>query len=506
MAIQQTQLSAILESLHRDARPVAIDGYARERGFHIYGELRLTLKLTSADDVTDAQRYLDILQTYATVADSCARSFGASLLEVQGERIHLWSPSDMPSADAIQRVVAFSLALSATVYDKVAAIAGKEFKGFAMASDHGDTIFVRHGVGATASVISLSPAANAPAKRLGTGQDGSVKTPAQHLAFPTEKLRVAGLPAGKNDWELIPLTNVPQFLDKNAADRLTNAFKAAAGEQLLSESRRERPRVVLGDASYFQRDVTIRGPLKATAFYLRADLDGFTKEVAAAFSQGGNAVGNLIEKFTRILAYGDQFAARPDRKTILLPWAGDCANIVLFPKTGESFSAAKSYVPAMLPAEWHDQRATVNANRVAWSSIFGDARWAVGCAGGDVEDGIAPAMLIAPIQTSKRDFLIASGWAPGKSQDAIEAENVGADATVIPTEDYQTLDSQYQSVFKELDTRFWVAKSLTKSQLASLAIASSRQDKKQYIAAAGIHIPPAKHFWYEQSPEKHNRG
>jgi len=495
--IREVQLRQLVESASRDAQPLAIGDIqcTKERGFHIYGELRLSLKMTAAEDTRDAQRYLSILQDYATIADACAREIQAELLEVQGERIHLLMPSATPDRAAVDKLIAFSISFAHLVYTKIAAKAGKEFQGFALAADHGDTLILLSGNGGSRSIISLGHAANAPAKRLGVEQDGTVKTPAGHLAVRSEILRAVRYPVDVRDWTNINLREVAKLFEQLTDNRLTETLSRAADAGLLLESQRGTRQVTFVESTYFaEGDFTTGQALKLSAFCMRADLDGFTKEVQEAFNAGNFAA--LVQKFASILEFAKQFAAVADRKIIQLPWAGDCANLIVLPKSaGESYEAAQMYVPAQLPAEWHSQVSGTDSAKRAWAHILGRTRWAAACAGGEMDAGSAPVILLATIHTSKRDFMVAGGWAVGRSNDALEAEGVRGDDTVIPDEDYQALDSQLKDLFAELDSRFWISHGLTKQKVRDATVKASTQQTGPYVPTAARHTPSPKPHW-----------
>lgn len=495
--IKQLGLRQLVESASRDARPAIGDVYcSRERGFHVYGELRLSLKMTAAEDTRDAQRYLSILQDYATIADACARETQAELLEVQGERIHLLMPCAGADRSAVDRLIGFSISFAQLVYAKISAKAGKEFQGFALAADHGDALILLSGNGSNGSIISLGPAANAPAKRLGTEQDGSVKTPARHLALRSDILRAVQYPADAGEWTNVDLGQVAKVFERLVDNRLTETLSRAATASLLLESQRGSREVNFVQSAYFmERDFATGQALKLSAFCMRADLDGFTKEVQEAFDSGNIAA--LVQKFASILEFAKQFSAAPDRKIIQLPWAGDCANLIVLPKyAGESYEAAQMYVPAQLPAAWHSQVSGSDSAKKPWTQTLGKTRWAVGCAGGEVVDGSSPVILLATVHTGKRDFMVAAGWAVGRSSDAIGAEDVRGTDTVVPNEDYQALDSQLQDLFEKLDSRFRISRGLTKDKVRDATVRASAQQVGPYVVPADRRTPPAKPHWW----------
>lgn len=58
--------------------------YVEEIGYHLYGELRLGLRIKAADDLRSAHLYLGVLELYTLAAEAAAEIEGARLFEVQG--------------------------------------------------------------------------------------------------------------------------------------------------------------------------------------------------------------------------------------------------------------------------------------------------------------------------------------------------------------------------------------------------------------------------------------
>src|ERR1017187_4204614 len=102
---QQVNFRTLVDAVNRNsvfwsaAPTLATQPFAVETGFHVYGELNLTLKLTAATDTKDAARLLRVLTEYVAIAETCAALVGAELLEVQGERIHLLLPFPQVTRD-----------------------------------------------------------------------------------------------------------------------------------------------------------------------------------------------------------------------------------------------------------------------------------------------------------------------------------------------------------------------------------------------------------------------
>ena len=63
-------------------------------------------------------------------------------------------------------------------------------------------------------------------------------------------------------------------------------------------------------------------------------------------------IKGLIQDFSRVIKYGDDFINQAGRPVIRIPWAGDCANMVILPKSNENIKDAKCYYPARGAHDW----------------------------------------------------------------------------------------------------------------------------------------------------------
>jgi hypothetical protein len=423
-------------------------------GFHSYGDLSLHLRLAAAQDVRNADKYLDILEEYAQIAEACCLQAGVRLLEVQGERLHFFQLAPVVDDTSVKQLLQFSVALTQTIYDRLRVKAGTDWNGFAMAADHGRAIVIATGRDGDDSVVSLGDPANRPAKRL-------ARTPAVksgHLALRTvltakSPLLIAG-GAYRHDaiWVEIPVNEPPHYLENIVNFALKNQMLVTASAIANSRTERtRRPTVKSITANDVAEHATIDDPIEVQALCVRADLDGFSQQVQEAFAAGTEqAIRALIERFLVIMEYPDEFQKRVNRKVISLPWAGDCATLILLLGVGESWETLKKTVPATAAMLWHDSDGTLDGRMREIRNAMAGTRWSVGVAGGDTEEGASGKMLVANIQTTSRKFRVASGWNVRRSLDAQQAENVAADDTVVPVTDYNGLNSDYQLAFKDL--------------------------------------------------------
>jgi len=235
----------------------------------------------------------------------------------------------------------------------------------------------------------------------------------------------------------------------------------------------------------------VEQPLEVQVVCLRADLDGFSAAVQTAFTEGEPAVRALVDRFHAIMRHVEQYCASIKRKVISLPWAGDCSSHLFFPLMGESYETARQYLPATAAAEWHDQIS---------EQVFGKVTWSVGVAGGDDDEGSNGFVLVAPINTGRRDLLVAAGWGVRRSLDAQEADGVRGRDSVVPVQDYDALDSVWQAPFSKLDSRFWISSGLSVSKVQNAAIQSGKQTVEIYVPQVIRPVPSPKPHWdYERA-------
>jgi hypothetical protein len=445
-------LANIRERGPREFSRVDAGRFAFSRGFHVYGDLRINLTLSAAEEDSNARRFLQIIDNYSAVADECARNVGADVLELQGERIHALIPGETLSEEIFRRLFAFAIALTNAVYDKIAPAAGEHWGGFSMAADFGPAVLVASECGG-GSVVSLGNAANTPAKRLG-------RTPvveAGHLALRRHAHEAIDHTAGNAEWVEINVLEPAEKISR-FSNRSLNRQLAASAAAMLERPIPYRSIIVakaahVGDPSRF----SVTEPFRVQGHCLRADLDGFTHQVEAAFKSGPEAVKRLVKRFHQIMGYAREYARSLNRPFIEMPWAGDCATIILMPRDTETYYDTSRYFPVAAAVRWHDQEAAENVDRIVWGKLLESAKWAVGVAGGNEEEGSNGVMLVANVQSSRRAFRVAVGWAPRRSNDGYQAAGVRAGDTVLHNVDYENIDEDYKKAFRELDSRFRVA-------------------------------------------------
>lgn len=457
-------------------------GYAWTQGIHLYSELRPVEGLQMAESEEEAQSFLQVIEDYTHAGVQAAALFDLELLEVQGTVLHFHLEGGL-DRDAFKKAMAFSYIFTRVLYETLADEMDDEWHGFAICMDHGPAIIVRRGHTSNSSAVSLSEAANKPAKRLLYG-----RTEAGHAEYPK-----AWEGKQSDGWSAVNLRDrekAPLFDERQTAPLETKL------RQLVNDYRQKRRALpLMAGVPFIQASAmvdagsfTVDNPLRVQALCMRADLDGFSKQVRAAFQQGEEAVEAIAKGFVKIMEFGD-FFEKQHPGCIRLPWAGDCATF-LFPVGADSHSfRGKNWIE--LVEQWQSFASGTDEGRLnRWGKIFANVAWAVGMTYADTGN-----CLVAPIQTLERRFLTAAG-APLSV--ALAGQNLcRANETVIHSCDHQALYAPVRKLFDKLEgTEFWRGHKLTMDKVAQAVIDAGRSENVQTFAekAATISVPTPKPY------------
>jgi hypothetical protein len=454
MSSQYPTLLLANELLNRAQRPsdlrefsaanaIAGPHYAEASGWHVYTHLAWPVRISAAETDKDAKAYLGHLQTYATLAERAASSSGLRILEVQGKRLHLFLETSRPLQGDLEQIVIFSRVLQRLIDQYIRPQVDSSRLAFTVATDHGAAILVLSVLeDQSESLVSLGHAANTPAKRLNRG------VTAGHLAFDKNVFNPQRTTAS---WEEIGL-EVAENAQLKSQTELALANSKSNLDDTLIENRAAQMRTFA--ASFLPRPQQgVQDPLVYQGFMLRADLDGFSARVKKAMEGSPQDKLRLVMEFTEIMQFPSEFKDRLSGKAQVLPfpWAGDCANLLLVP---DDYDFARTFLPNLAATEWHDQRNGTNRQRQPWSMYLAQNRWVVGVAGGDNGDSDHGRVLVGRVFANHRSYLVGGGWGWGRSDDAVQAEGVTAEETVITLEDYRGLGAHHQSAYRPLNSLF----------------------------------------------------
>lgn len=434
-------------------------GFYPTNGFHIYCELRPTTKLEVAESDAKALKYLQVIEEYVNHGVRAAAPFGVALLELQGNVLHFYKEGEATVQTAME-AIQFAYLFTTTLYEELKPELGDEWDGFASCMMHGRSIIVRHGSFSSASAVSLGPAANEPAKQLLYG-----KTPAGCLDVPGDWAKQLDLKQAGN-WATINL------LDRERApllNRVESQQRRREFQALIREYRADTKRKTVQQVSLLENrqlfapsGFTVTGPHRVQAFCLRPDLDGFSAVVKAAFGQGEKAVEQVALGFREILEFGE-YMERSTPGSIRLPWAGDCATLLIPPTPDSSLTSFPRWIEVAL--KWQSFAAgTPEALSRNWANIFKNVRWAIGAC-----HGVAGMNVVAPIQAHGRSFLVGAGWPAATS---LDAQNYGKGGDIVTHNlDHARLDGPTRKQFvKVANTDFWKTTDLNREKLTKAAI------------------------------------
>ena len=410
-------------------------------GFHIYTLLSLTNDLSNPQDNKSAEALFEVVQRYADLVAGCLSITEGKILEVQGERLHIFVPGEL-NCQTAEDVATLCAALTNVVYDQKYRLGNTHFNGFKICLDYGRAIILKTGVAVSYSLISLGPCANDPAKHLSD-------VAAEHTAF---SIAIAELLFDDVDrrksWHEINLHDRKAFPSAFEPRRFNSIISSASSIDPVYQAGRFS---VDANASFIPGNNRLPRAVFVQGLFLRADLDGFTSRVKRAFDDDN--IEGLIQDFSRVIKYGDDFINQAGRPVIRIPWAGDCANMVILPKSNENIKDAKCYYPARGAHDWlsrYDENL---------EEPYQDAAWRVSiCAGNDSTGKCR--ILIAPIEADGHKFLFAAGWGVGRSLDAQEQEGAGADVSLTSKEDYDDLEVNCKAWYTMLNSNFALSTTL----------------------------------------------
>lgn len=435
-----TKTATLLEAYNARTLSEGDIPFADTQGVHIYADLKLEMSLAAAEDEESAYRNLQILQVYATAAESAAVPAEIGILEVQGQRLHL-----LKEAKSNGSVDLESLYDACRIFHRIATreikrLVGQTEFSIRMAADYGRAFLLKSsGLDESESIVSLGVPANRPAKKLARDV-GNSGVPAGHLAFNIASLTD---PEADAEWEMIDLREDP--------------FQALAAQQqyLLEAANDVFENRAPGVMTKLARDFSpnphnpVHQPLRRQGFMMRTDLDGFTARVKTAMNGTDQDAFDLVKDFHVIMQYPAAFKETLPSgiKVILFPWAGDCSNMLL---ECDDYDLERTYLPNTAAINWHDQgRGAGLDGKTNWRKLLGETKWLVALAGGESSGADHGYILTGNVEAAGRTFHVGAGWGWRRSLDAEQSKGTKAEETVIQKEDFDGLDPNLQKPYRD---------------------------------------------------------
>ena len=353
---------------------------------HIYLQLSINLDLEGATSVTEASKAHSYIRKAADAAYLTAKHFGGEVLEIHGRTLHLgleYGTENEGYAKIFQAAGLLHVLLKA-------AYSGGGPSGWRISADQGPTITVTSpGIHNDTSQVSLSPAANFPAKQL-----GKKMVPLGNL----------GLRIG-NIWKTEDLEDLSKTYGSE-----TVARNSLFGQQsLVEEVMVKRARAVdftqteLSASAAPLGDPNEAKPHSSFGFVLSFDLDGFTKRVAKAASGPLEEQRQLAYDFYLIMQESAKFASDHPEWFIQFPFAGDNAIFAVTAEGLEDYKALKRTKVVSIALEWEEKM----GGRARYAGYGG---WGQSCSGGGTPHGNSKGNLhVAGILLEGRRYLVGIG-------------------------------------------------------------------------------------------------
>lgn len=309
---------------------------------HLYLELRLNLdELEGAESSRKAQQAHEYIRKAAEVCHVVAGQLNGQVLEIHGRTIHI-GLEYLSSAEIGERMKEAS-GLIHILLGRAYGSGGPD--GWRIAGDHAATLTVTsEGIHQDTSLVSLSPAANFPAKQLARKKVprwcAGLNLDQKWAVYSLDELAETCKSRKRVD-EIFPgQRNLVQLVE--AANAQTINFSSSKAIRQISAQA-----APLGNPG--ANDL-----YSCYGFVLSMDLDGFTKRVAQAAIGSMDDKRKLAEDFLDIMRCAAAFAERPPDTFIQFPFAGDNAIFAVTADSLDDDKTRKKVTPVKTALEWEE--------------------------------------------------------------------------------------------------------------------------------------------------------
>lgn len=418
-------------------RDLAIKGresYLPDQLSHVYVKLEFDDEHERAKTADLARGFLASVARASDAAQQTATRYGGMLLEVQGSTIHVALP--MGKGQWYSYAGDLHSALRVIFHD-----GQKRVKGWRMVSDGGRTMVVAAaGVHGDHSFVSIGNSANRPAKHLYR----QLELPEEDRAL--KRHHIGWYDSGNQRWQHRRLDEVPS--------QSTEAVKSISESVRRGDPRLDFFRAIQAGSPASARAMPLASPGAPGSprpdrphtyfgWVIRADLDGFTRQVEACF-ECPEELAKLAAEFRDIMQFAAKFVANHAEAMIQLPWAGDNFTAAVLFASKEEYESA---LPARLVEASLDFEKEMEYERSKNPERqLGD--WAHGVAGGTVHGNTGGNVYLAGIEFGERRFLVGAGEGIGRSAEAISDIGPGPVQMALYRADWESLDRSYREQFK----------------------------------------------------------
>lgn len=403
---------------------------AEVTGIHLYLRLELAVSYTTTSNNDERKQLIRLQGKLIQGFHEILAEFDGVVLEAQGEMVHGFIPSENEdtrgAAEAMRRMMVF-------VGEVIQPRAGSDYRKCTGSFCYGDTIFVSApGSHQDLSIVSLSNAANAPAKILYLKAD----------QLSEKQVVEVDLDGGLTPLRLLEEQRV---LEMKSEVKAMSALLPEIEEGLITTANQASPLVGppdMGDQSQPQPSAnpTIEDPRPAFAVCVRADIEGFTQMVADGFSGSPDQRRELAALFFDVMTCCRDFCHQLELEVVQMPWAGDSFNLLLVSKDIPGYQALREEDIVRITSSFEDHL----------KAHFPDLIWSFACAGGTVDQRQICNTLISRIQlpsdSDLQSHMITVGLPIQRALEGQIKGGVDGSEGALWREDVQALSGRYQKI------------------------------------------------------------
>lgn len=434
---------------------------------HLYLELSLKMDLEGAESRENAKTAHQYIRKAADACHLAAKHFGGEVLEIHGRTLHIGI--EYAGALEVEAKIKGAAGLIHALLKKAYGSGGPV--GWKIAADHGPTITVTtEGIHNDTSLVSLSPAANNPAKML-----GRKAVPHMHLGSNIH-----------GNWSTEPL----DLLEEEYGNRIVAESSRYSSVSLSERVMLKQAKAVsfsslsaINEVSAMAAPVgspSAEDPYSCFGFVVSMDLDGFTSRVAAAATGSLEQQAQLAREFLEIMRKSVAFAAKHPSGFVQFPFAGDNAIFALVAENREDFIALKRLLPIEVATQWEEEMGD-DARRAGFGG------WGQAASGGGVPHGNSRGNLhVAGIVLEGRRFLVGVGPGMRYARQAFVHVEPSPVELAISKVDVSGLLPRLQNRFQECRTQQGETSSYyKKGKLADLEreVRVNRVEQEQWVRA-----------------------
>lgn len=379
---------------------------------YVYLELKRSLLLTSISD--ERQKGLQIIEAFVDGIEKLAKSKKGEILEVQDKIVHIFFPAN---EENYLQTLDFVKILDYVLETKVRRLAGDNFIKLVYSASYGRTLFIKsESAQGDCSIISLSPAANVPAKCLWANIDAFTDSTFLYCNSELSKIE-------KQE-------DLKSIVFKEDFENLKESI-------LCNRKMTVMAKVPDADAPEYIQP-TIKDPEIVYAGCIRADMDGFTKRVKESFSGVSRETPeSLANEFYKITLFAKEFCSsyRQDGFQIVqMNWAGDCFTALLTRKNSSDYQEDRKFLYARFICDFE----------IAMKKQFPHISWSYSYAAGDIENAQKCNTMIARLRLNNNEHpcLIAFGMPIAISHQLLNKVNIEPSHGILPTQDKEMLKNE----------------------------------------------------------------